>query len=98
MYIFSVVAFSVSHPFKKLFVTNLPFTIVLIIIFVYDVLIILLPAARVPQFLMDTGILPIDYRYQGLLLGYSLGVGLFMYVCQKFILEPIFNSLREKYP
>lgn len=98
MYTFSVVAFSISHPFKKFFVTNLPFTIVLIIIFTYDVLIILVPASRVPLFLLETAILPINYKYQGLLLGYSLGVGIFMYVCQKFILEPIFNSLREKHP
>jgi len=43
MYVFSVLAFCISKPWKKYFFTNLPFMIVLTLNFTYDVLVCLVP-------------------------------------------------------
>lgn len=94
MYLFSVVAFSISKPWKKEFYTNPYFMVVLIIVFAYDIIICLVPEARIPDFFINT----FDMRWQGLLCGLGCAFGVFMYIVQKFMLEPLFRTLREKYP
>jgi magnesium-transporting ATPase (P-type) len=94
MYVFSVMAFSISKPWKKTFLTNIPFMVVLTIIFSYSVIICLVPEARIPIFDLDT----LDMRFQGLMCGMGCAFGIFMFIIQKLILENLFNYLREKYP
>lgn len=94
MYVFSVIAFSISKPWKKYFFTNWPFMIVLILVFTYDILICLVPEARLEVFYMQT----FDMQWQGLMCGMGCAYGIFMYIMQKGILENVFNWLREKYP
>jgi len=83
MYIFSFLAFSISKPWRKEFWTNIPFMIVLVIVFVYSVLICVVPDARL-------GIFELSYmnvsRVNGFVLGIALLFGFFMYGSQKFIL------------
>lgn len=52
MYVFSVIAFSISRPWKKIFLTNIPFMIVLVLVFTYDILICLVPDSRLTVFFM----------------------------------------------
>jgi phage shock protein PspC (stress-responsive transcriptional regulator) len=94
MYVFSVVAFSISKPWKKEFFTNPLFMVVLIVIFAYNVLICVVPQSRIPDFF----IIEYDMQWQGLVCGLGCAFGLFMYIVQKFMLEPMFRALREKYP
>lgn len=39
-----------------------------------------------------------DMRWQGMMLGLGLAFGLYIYVLQKFVLEPLFNWLRIRHP
>lgn len=94
MYVFSVVAFSISKPWKKAFYTNPYFMVVLILVFIYNILICVVPESRIPLFFLEN----FDMRWQGLICGMGCAYGIFMYVVQKFLLEPLFRSLREKYP
>lgn len=94
MYVFSVIAFCISTPWKKHFVTNPWFMIVLILVFTYDILICMVPESRIPDFMIGE----FDITYRGTICGMAIAFGLFMYVLQKFVLEGLFNHLREKYP
>lgn len=94
MYVFSVMAFSISRPWKKFFFTNWPFMIVLVLVFAYNFLICLYPPARLEIFFVQE----FDMRWQGLMCGMGCAFGVFMYIVQKLCLENMFNWLREKYP
>jgi hypothetical protein len=50
MYIFTLLAFSIAKPWRKHFVTNPLFMIVLIIILTYSLVMIVVPAARLSLF------------------------------------------------
>ena len=84
MYLFSVIAFSISYPWKKPFWTNWVFMLVYSIIFIYSVLIVMVPAARIPIFNMWD--LNNSASFNGMMLGLALIFGIFMYVEQKFML------------
>ena len=94
LYVFSIMAFSISRPWKKYFFTNIPFMIVLVLVFTYDILICVVPQARLEVFFLQE----FDMRWQGLMCGMGCAFGIFMYIVQKVFLESLFNWLREKYP
>lgn len=96
MYLFSVLAFSIDYPWKRPFWTNWIFMLVYCIIFIYSVLICMVPEARIPLFNMYD--FRPEYRYDAMLLGLGLAFGLFMYIEQKFMLEPLFRYLKTKHP
>lgn len=56
----------------------------------------MVPESRIPLFNM----LEFDYsyRFMGMMLGLGLIFGSFMYVEQKFMLEPLFRYLKTKHP
>ena len=65
--------------------------IVLIIILAYSLIMIVVPGARL-------GIFQISYLnyqpYNWYIFGLALGIGVLLYVVQKFIMEPLFNLLK----
>lgn len=83
MYIFSFIAFSISKPWRKPFYTNIPFMIVFIFTFTYSVLMVVVPAVRLPVF-------KINFMNNALVNMYvllvSLIFGMVMYINQKCIL------------
>lgn len=95
MYIFSFLAFSIATPWRKWFWTNIPFMIVLVIIFSYSFIIVVVPDARLSIF--EVSWMTVD-RLNWFVLGISLLFGFFIYSVQKFILEPVSVWLKEKYP
>lgn len=95
MYIFTLIAFTIGQPWKKPFFTNLPFMIVLFISITYSIIIVMVPAARIPIFNVEY----MNYdNINGFVLGMALGFGLFIFILQKAILEPFSLWLRMKYP
>ena len=95
MYIFSLLAFSIAKPWRKDFWTNLPFMIVLFVVFTYCVLLTVVPDSRLVLFEISwMG----SERLNGFVLGISLLFSFFMFGVQKFILEPGTVWLKEKYP
>jgi hypothetical protein len=56
--------------------------VVLIIVFVYSVLIVMVPKTRIPNFYVKWMIYD---NVNGFILGMSLLFGIFMYVMQKFV-------------
>lgn len=95
MYIFSFLAFSISKPWRKEFYTNIPFSIILIFVFVYSVLLVIVPGARLDIFEISW---MESQRLNGFILGISLLFGIFIYVVQKYILQPGSSWLKSKYP
>jgi hypothetical protein len=95
MYIFSLLAFSISKPWRKEFYTNVPFMIVLIIIGSYSTLLAIVPDARISIFKLSW--LTVD-RLNIFVFGIALLFGFSMYSVQKFILEPGSTWLKDKYP
>jgi hypothetical protein len=83
MYIFSLLAFSIAKPWRKNFWTNLPFMIVLFIVFTYCVLLTVVPESRWDEF--DVSFM-ISERLNGFILGISILFSAFIYGVQKFIL------------
>jgi hypothetical protein len=56
----------------------------------------MVPDSRIPLFQM----IPSDYnsKFNGMMLGLALIFGTFMYIEQKFMLEPLFRYLKTKHP
>lgn len=95
MYISTLMAFSISKPWRKEFYTNVWFMVVLLVVLTYSIIIIVVPKSRLSLF----KIIHMDYQPMNyFVLGLSLGFGFFIYLNQKFIMEPLFRFLREKYP
>lgn len=95
MYIFTLISFTIGRPWKKPFFTNKPFMIVLFISITYSILIVIVPDARLAVFnvkYLD------DTRINGFVLGIALGFGLFIFILQKAVLEPLSLWIRKKYP
>ena len=94
MYFATFLAFSISKPWRKDFWTNPLFMLVLALCLVYSIVIIVVKDARISLF-------ELEYMdHQGLnwfVFGMSLGIGVFIYVGQKFAMEPFFNWLAKKY-
>ncbi len=84
LYLISVLAFNISAPWRKEIHTNLPLCIVTILAFTYNLIIAIVPNARLSLFQLDN--MP-DENNVGLVifLG-SLGLSLFLYINQKCIL------------
>jgi magnesium-transporting ATPase (P-type) len=91
MYIFSLLAFSISKPWRKEFYTNVPFMIVLVLVFGYSVLLAIVPDARISIFKLDW---MNAERLNVFVLGIALLFGFFMYSVQKFIMEPFSTWLK----
>lgn len=95
MYIFTLLAFSISKPWRKDFYTNPLFMIVLIVMLSYSLIMIVVPGARLALFEISY----LNYQpYNWFIFGLAIGIGILLYIVQKFILEKLFNYLREKYP
>ena len=95
MYIATLLAFSISKPWRKDFYTNPFFMIVLILMLTYSLVMIVVPEARLGIFEISF----LNYQpYNWYIFGLALGIGVVLYVVQKFMLEPLFNWLKEKYP
>lgn len=95
MYIATLLAFSISKPWRKDFYTNPFFMIVLILMLTYSLVMIVVPGARLSIFEISF----LNYQpYNWYIFGLALGIGVVLYVVQKFMLEPLFNWLKEKYP
>lgn len=93
MYIFTLLAFSVSKPWRKEFYTNVPFLIVLILVLAFSSAIILFPNFRIDYMELSR------FSDEGLMiaiLAVSWGVGVVIYFVQKFLLEPWFNRVELK--
>lgn len=95
LYLFSVIAFNISGPWRREFFTNPPLMVVILLTFAYNAVIALVPMLRVPDFELEY--LP-SFRLELWLYGSSLVVGLLLYLNQKFILEPICARLIRRYP
>jgi hypothetical protein len=95
MYIFTLIAFTIGRPWKKPFHTNKPFMIVLFISLAYSILIAIVPDSRLAvfsvQYLMDEGL-------NGFVLGVALAFGIFIFILQKAVLEPVSLWIRKKNP
>lgn len=95
MYVATLLAFSISKPWRKPFFTNPFFMVVLIIIGTYNLIMIVVQEARLAIFSISY----MSYQpFNWYVFGLALGIGVLLYVVQKFILEPFFNWLKEKYP
>lgn len=95
MYIFSLLAFSISKPWRKEFYTNVAFMVVLFIVGAYSILLVIVPESRLSIFEVSY---MLSSKLNGFVLGLSFAFGIFMYCCQKFIFEPISYKLKQKYP
>lgn len=95
LYLFTVLAFSIGGPWRKPFFTNIPFMVVFVFIITYTIVIVMVPAARLDGFQImyidDTALC-------GFILGVGLGLGVVIFVIQKFVWEPLAIWVREKYP
>jgi cation-transporting ATPase 13A3/4/5 len=95
MYIFTLISFTIGRPWKKPFYTNKPFMLVLFISLTYSILIVMIPQARLAVFsvnFMD------NEKVNGFVLGIALAFGLFIFVLEKVVMEPLSLWLRKKYP
>lgn len=89
IYFFTVIAFTVSKPWRKEFYTNIPFTAALFLSMGYSSAMIVMPNIRLG--LLD--IVHMEYQpLNWLVLGSSWGLGIVILVVQKCILEPYFNK------
>lgn len=95
MYMFSLLAFSISKPWRREFFTNVPFMCVLIVVLTYSILLVICPAARIVIFQLDW---MTSEKLNGFVLGISFLFGFFIFGVQKYIFEPGCAWLREKYP
>lgn len=86
MYIFTLLAFFISQPWRKDFWTNTPFMCMLVIVFGYNVLLCVLPQSRVGYLYLGT---ITSEKVAWLILQLALAIGLFIYTVQKYILEHI---------
>ena len=83
MYIMTLLAFSISKPWRKYFFTNPFFMIVLIIMLTYSLVMIVVPGARLEIFKITN----LNYQpYNWYIFGLALGIGLVIYFVQKIIL------------
>ena len=94
MYIISVLAFSISHPWRKQFWTNIPFLIVTAIAITANILICMVPEIDWSEFLI-VHLQTTNVRFY--LLIASLGYSILIYVLQKFVFEPVTYRLIKKY-
>lgn len=93
MYIFTLLAFSVSKPWREEFYTNKPFTAILVVVLGFSSMLMLFPGMRIDYMELSR------FNYKPLmlaLLGLSWGFGLAIYGIQKLILEPWFNHIQVK--
>lgn len=93
MYIFTLLAFSVSKPWRKEFYTNFPFVIVLTLVLAFSSAIIIFPYFRIDYMELSR------FSDEGLLIAVlagSWGFGGVIYFVQKFLLEPWFNKIELK--
>lgn len=90
----SVLAFSISYPWRKEFFTNIPFLIVVVLAFAANCVICMVPGADWSEFKLDH--LPTTNVRLYLLIT-SLGFSVFIYLLQKLVLEPISYKIVKKY-
>lgn len=95
IYLVSVLAFSISHPWRKQFYTNIPFVIVTLLALIYNILCCMVPA-------LDWSLFNLKHFKNNdirlYLLIASLGFAFFIYITQKCIFEPLTYRIIRKYP
>lgn len=91
-----MLAFNISRPWRKEVFTNLPLVIVTVLALAYNTILAVVPGGRLGIFslinLSDNPDVALFIYVAG------LGFSIFMYVNQKFILEPLSDWLIRKYP
>ena len=95
MYLFTVVAFCIGQPWKKSFYTNKLLVISLLIVFIYCILVVVVPATRWDKFVL---VYMNDDNLNGFIVGIAIAFGLTIFLLQKLLWEPLSIWLREKYP
>lgn len=95
MYIFTLISFTIGRPWKKPFVTNKPFMLVLFISLVYSILIVIVPDARLAVFNVE---FLSNERINGFVLGIALAFGVFIFILQKAVMEPLSLWIRKRNP
>jgi hypothetical protein len=69
--------------------------VVLVVVLIYSILITVVPATRIPDFMLSW---MNNTNINFFVLGMSFGFGIFIYLMQKYVWEPIAEKLREGYP
>jgi magnesium-transporting ATPase (P-type) len=95
IYLTSVLAFSISHPWRKEFFTNVPFVVVTVLALVFNVLVCMVEQVDWSEFNL---IHLVTTNVRLYLLIASIGFSVVIYVTQKCILEPLANRIIRKYP
>ena len=84
----SIIGFIITRPWKKEFYTYWPFTLLFVLAFVYNILLIILPSARLSLFKLNQ----IDSsKFATFLLIIALGVSFLIVFVQKCVLIPLFR-------
>lgn len=96
MYIATLLAFTISQPWRKEFYTNPLFMFVLVLILPYSIIMMVVPDARLEIFQIRS--LKHDQGFYWYIFGLAIGIGTTIFVAQKCILEPLFRFLKVKYP
>lgn len=84
LYLISVLAFNISAPWRKEVQTNIPLCIVTILAFTYNLIIAIIPDARLSLFQLDN--MPNENNLGLVIFLGSLGLSFFLYINQKCIL------------
>lgn len=82
MYLFTVVAFCIGEPWKKPFYTNKLLVISLLIVFIYCILVIVVPATRWEKFMI---VYMTDDSLNGFIVGVALAFGIAILGFQKLL-------------
>jgi hypothetical protein len=95
MYLFTMLAFNIGQPWRKVVFTNVFFMIVFVVIILYSSLIVMVPDTRIPDFFLSY---MYDEGLNGFVLGMGFAFGLFIYFMQKAVWEPAAIWLRKTFP
>lgn len=91
----TLIAFNIGQPWKKSFYTNKIFIFIFAFVFIYSIVIILVPSARLTDFMLDFMV----YDSQNwFVLGVGLTFGIGLCLLQKLVWEPLSVWLKARYP
>lgn len=99
-YTITMIAFNIARPWRDYFFTNIPLLIAIIISLTYNHIIIFWRDGTWVELFIDTetyALFP-EFKTRWITFSVSWGFGLFIYLNQKFILEPVSAWLIRKYP
>jgi hypothetical protein len=94
IYLASVLAFNISAPWRKEVYTNFPLVLVILLTLSYNTIIAVIPAARPSIFRLDN----LPHNMGAVIYLGSFFLCLFLYINQKYFLEPLSERLIKAYP